>query len=178
MRVTSRFLPRATLTVLTSAALALTACVELDAPLISNAKPLLGQEFRVHLYDDFSEGKPKDFHAAAYRWVNGEYVRASGLGSDAKRFVAEPVAAKDFVIQSTDENSKRFVFWIGRKLHDGAYLVFPLDMADADDATRKRVCGDQVDVCRISSHEQLLVMARATAAKQPSDPVLSIVLAK
>ncbi len=102
MRVTSRFLPRATLAVLTSAALALTACVESGAPLISNAKPLLGQEFRVHLYDDFSEGKPKDFHAAAYRWVNGEYVRTSGLESDAKRFVAEPVAAKDFVIQSTD----------------------------------------------------------------------------
>ena len=178
MRVTSRFYPRATLAVLTSAALALTACVESGEPLIRNAKPLLGQEFRVHLYDDFSEGKPKDFHAAAYRWVNGEYVRASGLGSDAKRFVAEPLAAKDFVIQSTDENGKRFVFWIGRKLHDGAYLVFPIDMSDADDATRKRVCGDQVDVCRISSHEQLLVMARATAAKQPNDPVLSIVLAK
>ena len=178
MCVTSRFLSRAALAVLASAALTLTACVESGTPLISNAKPLLGEEFRVHLYDDFSEGKPKSFHAAAYRWVNGEYVRASGLGSDAKRFVAEPLAAKDFVIQSTDEHSKRFVFWIGRKLHDGTYLVFPLDMADADDVTRKRACGDQVDVCRISSHDQLLVMARATAGKPASDPVLGVVLAK
>ena len=124
MRVTSRFLSRAALAVLVSTALTLTACVESGAPIISNAKPLLGQEFNVHLYGDFTEGKPKHFHAAAYRWVNGEYVRASGLGSDAKRFVAEPLAAKDFVIQSTDEYRNRFVFWIGRKLHDGAYVVF------------------------------------------------------
>ena len=51
MRVTSQFVPRVALAVLASAALTLTACVESGAPLISNAKPLLGQEFRVHLYD-------------------------------------------------------------------------------------------------------------------------------
>ncbi len=102
----------------------------------------------------------------------------AGLEAMRKRFVAEPLAEKDFVIQSTDEHSKRFVFWIGRKLHDGTYLVFPLNMSDADDATRKKVCGDQVDVCRILSHDQLLVMARATAGKPPKDPVLGIVLTK
>ena len=178
MRGTSRFLARTALAAFASAALTLTACVESGTPIVKNAKPLLGQQFNVHLYEDFSEGKPKNFHAAAYRWANGEYVRASGLGSDAKRFAAEPLAANDFVIQSTDENGKRFVFWIGRKLHDGTYLVFPLDMADADDATRKSVCGSDQDVCRISTHEQLVIMARATAAKPPRDPVLSIVLAK
>ena len=139
--------------------LSLTGCVESTTPIITNAKPLLGQQFNVHLYDEFAEGRPSNFHAAAYRWAGGEYVRANGLGTDAKRFVAEPLAAKDFVIQSTDENGKRFVFWIGRKLHDGAYLIFPLDMTDADDATRKRVCGSGEDICRISTREQLVAMA-------------------
>ena len=174
----SRLLARTALAVLVSATLTLTACVESGAPLVRNAKPLLGQQFNVHLYEDFSEGRPKNFHAAAYHWANGEYVRASGLGSDAKRFVAEPLAASDFIIQSTDEHGKRFVFWIGRKLHDGAYLVFPLDMSDADETTRKSVCGDQTDICRIANHEQLVVMARATAAKPPRDPVLGMVLAR
>jgi hypothetical protein len=174
-----RFLPRTALVLLASAALTLTACVESGAPIVRNAKPLLGQQFNVHLYDDFTDGKPKNFHAAAYRWTDGEYIRASGLGSDAKRFTAEPLAGSDFVIQSTDEHGKRFVFWIGRKLHDGAYLIFPLNVADADDATRKSVCGaEHVEVCRISTHEQLVVMARATAAKPPRDQVLSVVLAK
>lgn len=159
-------------------ALALSGCVESGEPIITTAKPLLGQQFNVHLYEDFSEGKPRNFHAASYRWVDGEYVRASGLGSDAKRFVAEPLAGSDFVIQSTDEQQKRYVFWIGRKLHDGAYLVFPLDIADADDATRNNICGGQVEVCRIATREELVVMARASAAKPPRDPVLGIVIAK
>jgi hypothetical protein len=159
--------------------LTLTACVESTAPILKNAKPLLGHQFNVHLYEDFTDGKPKNFHAAGYRWADGEYVRASGLASDAKRFIAEPLAANDFVIQSTDEHGKRYVFWIGRKLHDGAYLVFPLDITHVDDATRKTVCGgEQAEICLISTREQLLTMARATAAKPPRDAFLSVVLAK
>ena len=86
-----------------AAGLALTGCVESATPIVMDAKPLLGQQFNVHLYEDFTDGKPRNFHAASYRWANGEYVRASGFGSDAKKFVAEPLAGSDFVIQSTDE---------------------------------------------------------------------------
>jgi hypothetical protein len=178
MRGLSRSLSKAALAVLAAAALTLTACVESSVPLVKDAKPLLGQQFNVHLYEDFAEGRPNNFHAAAYRWVDGGYVRASGHASDAKSFVAEPLAGKDFIIQSTDEHGKRFVFWIGRKLHDGAYLVFPLNIEDADAATRRRVCGGDPDICRISTHEQLVTMARATAAKPPREALLGVVLAK
>jgi len=52
-------------------------------------------------------------------------------------------------------------------------------MIDADEATRKKVCGgDQVDVCRIATREQLMIMARAAAAKSPRKPVLGVVIAK
>ena len=66
------------------AALALTACVKSGMPIVTNAKPLLGQHFNVHLDEYFTDERPSSFHAATYRWVNGEYVRASGLGSDAR----------------------------------------------------------------------------------------------
>ena len=89
--------------------------------LISDARPLIGQQFEVHLYENFVDGKANDFHAAVYRWKGGQYVRASGLARDAKSFVAQSLAANDFLIQSTDENGKRFDYWIGRKFTDGVY---------------------------------------------------------
>ena len=162
-----------------TATFTLSACVELQMPLITDARPLIGQQFEVHLYENFVDNKANNFHAAVYRWKDGQYVRASGLASDAKRFVAQPLAANDFIIQSSDENGKRFLYWIGRKLTDGVYLIFPLDETDADDATRNTICGkDQPDFCRIGTNAQLVTLARATAAKPVRDPALGVLLTK
>ena len=84
----------------TATALALSGCVELQAPLITDARPLLGQQFEVHLYETFVDGKASDFHTSSYFWKDGQYVRGSGLARDAKRFVAQPLAANDFLLQS------------------------------------------------------------------------------
>ena len=35
-------------------------------------------------------------------------LRGSGMARDAKRFVAQPLAANDFLIQSSDEDAKVF----------------------------------------------------------------------
>ena len=163
-----------------TASLTLSACVESQMPLISDARPLIGQQFEVHLYENFVDGKANDFHAAVYRWKDGQYVRASGLARDAKSFVAQSLAANDFLIQSTDENGKRFDYWIGRKFTDGVYLIFPLDENDADDATRNAVCGkDGPDrVCRIKTYDQLVTLARATAAKPVREAALGVLVAK
>ena len=175
--VLRRFLMR--VAVAATVTLALSACVESQVPLITDARPLIGQQFEVHLYENFVDNKANNFHAATYRWKDGQYVRASGLASDAKRFVAQSLAANDFIIQSTDGNGKRFVYWIGRKLTDGVYLIFPLDEADADDATRNAVCGsDQPDVCRIMNRDQLITLAKATASKPARDAALGVLLAK
>jgi len=104
-------------------------------PLWTDAQPLLGQQFEVHLYENFVDGKAGDFHASVYRWKDGEYLGSRGLARDAKRFVAQPLAANDFLLQSTD-STNLFNYWIGRKLAVGVYLVIPLDETDADDATR------------------------------------------
>ena len=122
-----------------AAALALSACVESQMPLVTDARPLLGQQFEVHLYENFIDKKANDFHTSSYRWTDGQYVRAGRLARDAKTFVAQPLEANDFLIQSTDENSKLFNYWIGRRLVEGVYLIFPLNEDDVDDATRIRL---------------------------------------
>jgi hypothetical protein len=160
------------------AAMALAACVQSQQPLITDAKPVLGQQFEVHLYENFVDNKATDVHASVYQWKDGSYVRASGLARDAKRFVAQPLAANDFLLQSADEGTTLFNYWIGRKLNPGVYLIFPLDEADASEAVRKSVCGEnQPDgFCRITTHEQLVTLAKATAAKPVRNAALGVVL--
>ena len=139
----------------------------------------VGQQFEVHLYENFVDGKAGDFHTAAYQWKEDNYVRGSGLARDAKRFVAQALAVNDFLLQSTDSNNL-FNYWIGRKLSVGVYLIIPLDEADADDATCTGVCGkDQPEgICQVETYEQLLKMARATAAKPVRNAALGVVLTK
>ena len=158
----------------------LSGCVESQAPLVTDAKPLLGPQFEVHLYENFVDNKASDFHTSVYHWQDGQYVRGNGLARDAKSFVAKPLAANDFLIQSTDEEGKTFYYWIGRKLAPGVYMIFPLDEKDADDATRHAACGagDPEGICRVRTYDQLVTLARATAAKPVHDAALGVTLAR
>ena len=61
------------------ATLLLSACIQSKAPLITDAQPLLGQQFEVHLYEDFVDNKASGLHASAYQWKDDQYVRLSGL---------------------------------------------------------------------------------------------------
>ena len=160
--------------------LALSGCVESQMPLMTDTKPLLGQQFEVHLYESFVEGKATDFHTAVYHWTDGQYVRGSGMAKDAKRFAAQPLAANDFLIQSTDDDAKVFYYWIGRKLAAGVYLIFPLNEADADAATRNTACGanQPEGICWVKNYDQLVTLARATAAQPMRQAALGVVLTK
>ena len=161
------------------ATLLLSACIQSKAPLITDAQPLLGQQFEVHLYEDFVDNKASGLHASAYQWKDDQYVRLSGLARDAKRFVAEPLAGNDFLIQSSDENGKIFLYWIGRRLSPGVYLIFGIDEMHADEATRKIICGDPPDnICWVTTRDQLLTMARATTSQSPRNPALGVVMTK
>lgn len=162
------------------AAIPLTACVESQAPLIESAQPLLGQQFEVHLYEEFVDNKASAVHASVYQWNDGQYVRANGLARDAKRFVAKPLAGNDFLIQSTDDSRKVFLYWVGRKLSPGVYLIFAIDEMDADEATRNAICGrDHPDgICSVKNLDQLITLARATAAKPPQNAALGVVLSR
>lgn len=161
-------------------ALALSACVESRTPLVTKAQPVLGQQFEVHLYEDFVDNKASGMHAAVYRWQDDQYIRVSGLARDARRFVAQPLADNDFLIQSSDESNGAYLYWIGRKLAPGVYLVFGVDENDADETTRKEICGaDRSDgVCWVSARDELIMLARATAAKPPKKAALGVVMSR
>ena len=62
----------------------------------------------------------------------------------------------------------------------GVYMIFPGDETDADDVTRMAVCGkDQPEgICRVGTYDQLVTMARATAAKPVQISALGVVLTK
>jgi len=162
------------------AALALAGCVESQTPLITDGKPLLGEQFEVHLYENFVGNKASAFHTAIYQWRDGQYARDSALSRDARRFVARHLDGNDFIVQSSDETGGTFLYWIGRRLHPGVYLIFPLDEDDASEKVRRTACAADAihGVCRISSTEHLVALARATAAKPVRDPALGVVLAR
>jgi hypothetical protein len=43
----------------------LSACVESQIPLLTDTQLLLGQQFEVHLYENFVDGKALDFHTSS-----------------------------------------------------------------------------------------------------------------
>jgi hypothetical protein len=123
----------------------------------------------VHLYEDFVDGKATDFHASAYR-LGGRPICTN-----------EPALAEnDYLIEETADNEKIFYYWIGHKLADGAYMIFPLDEKDADDTTRHAACAkDQPEgICRTETYGQLVLLARATAAKPVRNAALAVILAR
>jgi hypothetical protein len=132
--------------------------------------------------------KANDFHSATYQWKDGEYLRASGLARDIRRFVVQPLSSNDFLIQATgdtdkqtsDPNERIFEYWIGRRLVEGVYLIFALDETDVDEATRHTICGDEkpVGICHIQSHDQLVILAHATAIQPVRESALGVILAK
>jgi hypothetical protein len=163
-----------------TAALMLSGCIESQVPLLTDVHPLLGQSFEVNLYEDFVDGKANSYHSTIYRWEDGRYVRASGSARDLKHFVVQSMTTNDYLIQTTDRSEKIFNYWIGRKIIDGVYMIFALNEADVDEATRAAVCVKDLPtgVCQIQTFDQLAILARATAAKPVRNPALGVILAK
>jgi hypothetical protein len=163
-----------------AAALSLSACVTSQKPLLTNAKPTLGQRFDVHFYESFIDKKASDFHTSSYSWKDGRYVRASGLAQDVTSVVYQPLEGNDYLIQGSGEKQAVYYYWIARKLIDGVYLIFPLNETDSDAAIRDAVCtkGQPTGVCLIETYDQLAMLARATAAKPMRDPSLGVVVTK
>jgi hypothetical protein len=160
-------------------ALDLSACVESRTPLVTQAQPAVGQQFELNLYEGFKDGRAQDFHTAVYQWKDGRYVRSGGLARDVKSLVAEPLGRDDLILQGANESESNFNYWIARRLFPGVYLIFPIVEADVDDATRNAICqSDSENTCTIKAHDQLVMLAQATAAKPLRNPALGVVMQK
>ena len=157
----------------------LTGCVESAAPILADARPLLGEHVRLHLYG-LHDGKAHDFQKVAFRWNGKRYVSVGRNHSGIDSFTLHPFAGDDWIAQSahTWRGVTTIEYALVRHLAEGVHLVIPIDEDDADEATRARMCQRSPQfACRIDSVAQLMSLARATAAKPHAAGGLAVQIA-
>jgi hypothetical protein len=150
-------------TLILFAAFMLSACVQSKTPLLAVSKPLLGEQFQLNLFEDFTEGKALTVETSVFRWNDNHYALVSGESSGVEYFVIQPFDG-NFLIEATYENDH--VYLLARKLAKGTYRILPVVQEDVDEATRDRTCVTRNPViCMIETRQQLDTFVRAAAAK-------------
>src|ERR1700681_2484451 len=105
-------LPRLPAALIVLAAFMLAACVQSKTPLLTGAKPVLGEQFQLNLYEDFTDGKAVSVKTSVFRWSATRYALVSGdPPSGVKSFVAEPLDANTFLIEASDD--KVYAYLLG-----------------------------------------------------------------
>jgi hypothetical protein len=147
------------------AALALSGCISSTAPILSDAKPVLGERGVIHVFT-LSEGAAHDPGVVSYQWSGSRYLlRGKSIGFT--DFTAHAYEGRDWILQGTTQRAPiRVEYGLARQLADGVYLLVPINEDDADEAARQKFCTKTQDAsCRIATPEQLFVFARASADK-------------
>ena len=157
------------------AAFVLSACVQSETPLVVGSKPLLGMQFQLNLYQDFTGGKALSVKTSVFRWNDTHYSLVSGDSSGVKYFVIQPLDGGNFLIEA---NENDHVYLLGRKLAKGTYRIVPIEQNDVDEATRNRTCVTRNPViCTIATRQQLDTFVRAAAAKTGGDIMVGVISA-
>jgi hypothetical protein len=158
------------------ATLGLTGCISSTAPVLSDAKSVLGERGVIHVFA-LSEGAAHDPGVVSFQWSGSRYlVRGKPIGfSD---FTAYPYEGRDWIVQGTTQRApQRVEYGLARRLADGVYLLVPINEDDADPPTREKFCTKTQDAsCRIATPEQLFVFARASADKPVEGGGLAVVV--
>jgi hypothetical protein len=158
------------------AALGLAGCISSSAPVLSDAKPVLGERGLIHAFR-LSQGAAHDPGVVSFQWSGSRYlVRGKSIGfSD---FTAHPYEGRDWIVQGTTQRAPRRVeYGLARRLADGVYLLVAINEDDADEPTREKFCTKTQDAsCRIATPEQLFVFARASADKPVEGGGLAVVV--
>ena len=133
------------------------------SPLLARSKPLLGTQFQLNLYQDFTEGKALSVKTSVFRWNDNHYALVSGDSSGVQYFVVERLDDGNLLIEA---NENDHAYLLGRKLAKGTYGILPIDQNNVDEATRNRTCVTRNPViCTIKTRQQLDTFVRAAAAK-------------
>jgi hypothetical protein len=153
----------------------LAACVQSKTPLLTGTKPVLGEQFQLNLFEDFTDGKAISVKTALFRWSATRYTLAGGdPPSGVKSFVVEPLDADTFLIEASDE--KVYVYLLGRKLAEGTYRVLPVDEKYLDKTTQTQTCVTQdSETCTVATRQQLDTFVRASIGKTIAYTMLVVI---
>jgi hypothetical protein len=154
----------------------LAGCIRSNAPILTDAKPVLGQQGQIHSYV-LHDGGAHDPVVLNFRW-NGSRYLVRGRSEGIRDFTAYPYEGRDLIVQSTSARPPHHTeYGLARRLAEGVYLMMAIDETDADDATRAKFCTKTKETsCGVTTPEQLFVFARATAAKLPERAGLAVIV--
>lgn len=158
--------------------LALAGCVQSAAPILTDAKPLLGETARFAHYD-LRDGTAHDPDTSESKWDGSRYIGVAGSSKEPFAFTVFALDDRNYIVQNAPAKKDVPIdYAIARKLADGIYLTFLIDEKDSDEATRAKFCVEHSDAtCTVAEREALIAFARATAAKPHDTGGLAIRLA-
>ena len=157
-------------------AFALTGCISSTGPVLSDAKPVLGERGLIHAYT-LSRGAAHDPEVVSFQWSGSSYlVRGKSIGYS--EFTAHPYEGRDWIVQGTTQRAPhRIEYGLARRLADGVYQLVAINEDDAEASAREKFCTKTQDAsCRIATPEQLFVFARASADKPMEGGGLAVVV--
>lgn len=156
----------------------LAGCIDLEKPILSDARPVLGQRLNLQFYG-LHKGFAQEPEQASYAWSGAHYAHTGGGMKSIGGFTLHPFEAGYFIVQSEpSDRAHKVEYAVMRPLTDGVYHVVAIDEEDADAATRAANCANRANVaCRIATQAQLFAFARATMARRKDDGGLAIRLA-
>jgi hypothetical protein len=151
-------------------ALSLSACIDSNDSILTDAKPVLGPRLNLQLYT-LHKGVAGEPEKVQFTWNGKRYARSGGGMKDVGAVTVHPFEAGDYILQSLPvRQTQKVEYALLHPLASGAYLVIAIDEADADEAARAANCKHpEGAACRIETREQLFAFARATAAKHSDE---------
>ena len=156
-------------------ALLLAGCINSSGPILPDAQPVLGLKLNLQLYT-LRDGHALDPERARFAWDGKRYVHEGGGLKDVASFTLHPFEGGDSIVQSVSARHPEHVeYALMHTLTEGVYTVIAIDEDDADAAARAAQCKHPGGTaCRIETREQLVIFARATAAKKKTSGGLAI----
>lgn len=153
-------------------------CVQSDKPLLSDAKPSMGQSFEAHFFENFVDGKASVVHTAYYRWIDQHYVLVRGSNNRVVSFTSIALDDENYVVEGAVKETAELNYWVARKMVDGVFLIVSVNEADADEVTRAAACtGRKAEgFCFVEKQAELIKLAKATASKAMRNPTLGVLV--
>ena len=159
-------------------ALLLSGCVDSAGPILTDARPLFGNDLRLQFYT-LRKGFADETEQASFKWDGERYIHVAGGMNDVTAFTVHRLEGRAYIIQSAAAGRPNIIeYAVAHELTEGVYQVTPIDENDAAGTTRVRNCQRVEDShCRITTRDQLIAFARATEARQKSEGGLVLRLA-